>query len=180
MTYNTIDIEELHKLLRYDAELGTLYWREKSAEQFGSESLCRGWNTQYANKEALACIGPGGYKAGSIYGKRFSAHRVVWAMHYGCWPNLDLDHINGVRSDNRISNLREVSKSVNQKNLAKRKDNTSGYTGVTWHKKNNKWVAHIKLNGVRKHLGSFINVEEAIIARSAAEKEYGFSDRHGK
>ena len=73
--------------------------------------------------------------------KKYRAHRVAWAIHHGSWPDGEIDHINGVRDDNRIENLRCVSRHENKKNTAIPSHNTSGVVGVTWHKPSRKWRA---------------------------------------
>ena len=98
-------------------------------------------------------------------------HRVVWAMYYGYWPPNLLDHINGVRSDDRIVNLRLATSAENIRNSKKSKRNTSGYKGVSWHKAARKWEAHYYPDGAKKHLGLFADIEDAFAARDAAARE---------
>ncbi|MFQ6183646.1 HNH endonuclease [Sinorhizobium meliloti] len=92
----------------------------------------------------------------------------------------EVDHDNGVRSDNRINNLRDTSRAGNMKNKGKRKDNRSGVTGVGWHEKDRRWVAHITVGGKFRRLGGFLDKNEAIAARLKAEKELGFHEHHGR
>jgi hypothetical protein len=72
-----------------------------------------------------------------------------------------IDHINGVSSDNRICNLREATISENGQNRKRGKNNTSGFTGVSWHKSKNKWCSQIRVNGDLIALGSFDTPQEA-------------------
>jgi len=103
-----------------------------------------------------------GYRAVKIDGIRYLEHRVIWMYVFGDWPTQDIDHINGIIDDNRISNLRDVCKSHNQQNQRKpRKDNTSGYLGVTWSVKLQSWIAQIGINGTRKHIGVYKTAEQA-------------------
>jgi hypothetical protein len=92
---------------------------------------------------------------------------------------LIADHINGDTLDNRKSNLRVINRRENNKNMRKRLNNTSGYTGVTL-TKNNLYSACIELHGVKYYLGEFDGIEQANIAYRAAAKVLGFSERHGK
>jgi hypothetical protein len=83
-----------------------------------------------------------------------------------------LDHINGIKRDNRIENLREATDSENQQNQKKPPaHNTSGFLGVTKYKRNGKWVAGIKLNGKRINLGYFDTPEAAHAAYLQKKKE---------
>ena len=81
----------------------------------------------------------------------------------------EVDHINRDKLDNRWSNLRPVSHTLNQRNHGGHQTNTSGVNGVCWHKHRNKWQAHIWVDGKNKHLGYFDCIEEAAAARKQAE-----------
>lgn len=125
-----------------------------------------------------------GYIRTHIDGKYHTVHRIAWLIVYGEWveyPAFEIDHINGDRSDNRLCNLRKVTKSQNQRNAGQRVNNTSGVHGVNWKPKYNskpgdgRWVARI-WNGPRHvYLGSFQSLHEASIARKAAERVLGFT-----
>lgn len=177
--------EMLHKLLEYDPETGELAWRERSPSLFvaghrAAEWQAKIWNAQFSGKPALSCMDGCGYRSGHLFRVSAKAHRVVWAMMTGQWPNEKIDHINGIRSDNRWVNLRQVSNSMNLRNAKMRNDNASGHNGIGWHKASGKWRARITLVNQQVHLGTFSKIEDAIAARSAAEIGHGFTDRHGK
>lgn len=122
-----------------------------------------------------------GYRQVNIGGKYFLSHRIIWEMHNGTIPDgMEVDHINHIRNDNRIENLRIVTGGENKKNQSKRNINSSGVTGVTWYRKSGKWRAEIKCNGVYEHLGLFENKSDAVSARIAAEKRLNFHENHGK
>ena len=97
------------------------------------------------------------------------AHRLAWLYHYGQWPNGDLDHINEVKDDNRISNLREATRAQNMQNVRRHKHNTSGYKGVSWMPDRHKWRAYIFVNYKQQHIGLYNSPEEARDARRSAE-----------
>lgn len=177
--------EELRKILEYNPATGKLFWRERSVEFFndGKQSAqhnCAAWNGRFANKEAFTADHNEGYRQGRIFSRVYLAHRVIWAMVYGEWPEEQIDHINGVRDDNRIENLRAVTNQENGKNKKLSKNNTSGVIGVYWYKPTRKWRAEIKINNRRVHLGLFTKKDDAIAARKAAEAEHGYHPNHGR
>lgn len=101
-----------------------------------------------------------------IDGKKYKAHRLAWLYVYGNFPEQQIDHINSIKNDNRIANLRDVSQSVNMRNIHKpNKDSiTSQYRGVSWHKHAKKWVAQVVVDGRKVHLGYFSDEESAFDA----------------
>ena len=94
----------------------------------------------------------------------------------GAQPKGEIDHINGQRADNRAANLRDVDKAENQKNAARRSDNTSGVTGVYWDKTSKRWRATLRSTTV----GGFERKEDAVAARLAAQRAHGFHENHGR
>jgi hypothetical protein len=149
-----LDPHHLRELLEYNPETGNLYWKPRSRERFASERSFGQFNTLFAGKEALSCDGGNGYLTGLVEQTKQRAHRVAWAIYYGEWPD-QIDHINHDRSDNRIANLRAVTKTENARNQRLRKDNTTGRTGVNWHGPTSKWRAAGRVNGRATHLGLF-------------------------
>ena len=122
-----------------------------------------------------------GYVEMTVCGQRYLAHRLAFLYMEGLMPLDQVDHINGVKTDNRFSNLRKVSCQENQKkNLKISKRNKSGVMGVCWHKDARRWAAEIRISGKKKHLGLFDSIEEAAIARREAEKFFGFHPMHGQ
>jgi hypothetical protein len=181
---NKISPQELQRLLSYDPFTGVLTWRERTPDMFkegknSREHSCARWNTRFAGKDALACISHG-YMVGDVYSTRFSAHRVVWAVHYGSWPIAHIDHINGERADNRIENLRDVTPSENSRNAKICARNLSGVTGVNWSKSASRWISHIGVSGKCKHIGCFVDFNDAVKARQEAEEKYGYHENHGR
>lgn len=121
-----------------------------------------------------------GYRLINYKGKRYRSHRLVWVIHNGCIADGEMDHINGVKDDNRIINLRVVTTQENQKNTKMHKHNTSGCMGVHFHTRDKKWTVRIKINRKYIHLGSYKTKEEAIKVRKDAEIKYGFHSNHGR
>jgi len=125
-------------------------------------------------------VSKGGYRQIQIQGARYYAQRLAWLYTFGRWPIGQIDHINGDKSDNRIENLREVTHAENGKNQKRSCANTSGVTGVSRHKRASKWQARINADGVEKHLGLFVNKQDAVEARQAAEVKFGYHENHGR
>lgn len=169
----------LRQLLHYEPETGKLFWKPRDSAFFASQKSCNNWNSQRSGKEAFAFIDDRGYCVSCILGRKFSAHRIIWKLVYGDDPR-DIDHINGDRSDNRVSNLRSVSRLTNCRNKKLQSNNTHGHIGVYLEKEKGLWRAQIRISGVLKGLGRFKDFNDAVAARKAAEIEYGFHRNHGQ
>jgi hypothetical protein len=134
--------------LQYEPETGKFY-RLKSARSVkaGDEAGCLNPSTQYW----IIRVGGRSYRRG----------RLAWLYMTGRWPIAQIDHINGVKTDDRIENLREATNSQNALNKRRTRQNTSGFKGVTWHKRTRRWHAQINIGGKNKYIGSFRSPEEA-------------------
>lgn len=123
--------------------------------------------------DKVGTLYPNGYLKTGIGSKEYTVHGLIWLYHTGSLPKLDIDHINGIRSDNRIENLREVSRSVNMQNLKKAPahNKTSGLLGVKRHSKGKRWQAQIQVNKKQIYLGLFDTKEEAQVAYLKAKRE---------
>lgn len=161
----------LRQLLRYNSSTGKFFWRKRE----GSPQF----SARYAGKEALTSLRHG-YMFGEIFNKPVAAHRVAFTIYYGRHPSGEVDHINGDRSDNRISNLREVTRTINARNMKKSAANKSGVTGVSFYKATGKWQSRIMSDGKYLHLGYFDRFDDAVSARKAAEQEIGYHPNHGR
>lgn len=149
---------ELLALLDYDPLTGELSWK--------------------SGKPAFTATDKHGYRVGSVMNKQAKAHRVIWKMVHGTEP-AQIDHEDHNRSNNRLTNLRPATMTINQQNTKKSSNNTSGVTGVSFDRVDGKWLAAIGVNGKRKTLGRFKDKEDAIKARKDAEKLYGYHPNHG-
>jgi hypothetical protein len=147
--------EMLRALLRYEPDTGKLYWRERPIDMFRSAAMAGAWNTKFAGKEAFTSKDTPGYHKGRIFKQFYLAHRVIWAMQTGAWPERQVDHINLDRTDNRWANLRAATQAENQRNTSSREGSSSKYLGVSWRKDRNKWKACIRHNGRLRGLGTF-------------------------
>lgn len=114
---------------------------------------------------------PDGYRYVQCGAKQVKEHRLIWFLVHGAWPSEQLDHINGNKRDNRLTNLRPASGSVNQHNTRRRCDNSSGYKGVRYHAASGAFQARIGLHGRQHHLGTFPTAYEAHLAYERAANE---------
>lgn len=139
--------KELKKVLRYDPNTGFFTWKVTDRTKLDGE--CTGTKK------------PSGYiqiRCNNIY---YYAHRLAWLYTYGVHPAGELDHINGVKHDNRITNLRVCTRSENMMNRKLQSNNTTGQAGIYYSKPMDKWCARVKIDGKYKYLGSYPTKEEA-------------------
>lgn len=146
-----IPVERLRSLIEYDASTGVLYWKTTG--------------------RVAGSVSKRGYVNICIEKRFYRAHRVAFAVAHGRWPSGEVDHINRMKSDNRIDNLRECSKSENGRNRGLLSSNVSGFRGVFWDSSRKKWRAAITMNGERKMLGRFDSAREASECFLRAESE---------
>jgi hypothetical protein len=147
--------ERLIELLTYDPETGIFLWRDKKNSRRSSN--------------VAGSLNLSGYQQIQIDKKIYLAHRLAWLYVYKRLPEMEIDHINGNPSDNRIVNLRDVSSRVNKENRKKaRSDNVGGLLGAF--KIGNKWKSSIGVNGKQIHLGYFLTAEDANNAYLEAKK----------
>lgn len=139
--------QEITQLLSYNEVTGDLRWK---IDRTGGVKA--GDMAGYVNNS--------GYRMVKIQGELFSAHRIAWFIKHGFWPG-ELDHKDRNKLNNSLSNLRLCSKSENQINRGRPKNNSSGAKGVVWNKRARKWQAQAGLNGKRYYLGLFIEQREA-------------------
>jgi hypothetical protein len=108
-------------------------------------------------------VPPKNYRRVLVDGRQWLEHRLAWLYMNGSWPCGQIDHINGVKTDNRIANLRDVTAATNMENMRRpmSHNKSSGILGVTWAKNEKKWKAQISVGGTTRHLGYSDTPEDA-------------------
>lgn len=155
----------LEELLCYNPETGIFKWKKAGRGR--------------KNDGTVGCLCANRYLIASVDSNYYYVHRLAWLYVYGEFPPQQTDHINGIRHDNRICNLRAVTGQENARNVSMSRRNTSGRIGVYWNKQRKRWRPAIEFCGKNIYLGSFLSKEDAIKARREAEKKYGFHPNHG-
>ncbi|MCW3678793.1 HNH endonuclease [Burkholderia cenocepacia] len=154
---NTITIERLRELLAYEPATGILRWR-----------VVRGAGRP---GRIAGSVNEIGRVIVRIDRKQFKAHILAWALYYGAWPSQEIDHRDRNPQNNKIRNLRLSTRSQNTCNQGLLARNTTGFKGVSYHKRRRRYVARIALHGKPMHLGYFTTAKAAHAAYSAAAKE---------
>lgn len=174
---------DLHILLSVCCDTGHLAWRRRyKGMKVAGKTLSRHGANIFNGKflhNPVGSVGPNGYLHIGFLGHDLLAHRVIWAMRFGAWPDKKVDHINGDRQDNRLVNLRLVNNTEHTRNMARPRHNTSGRVGVAPYRKH-RWRAYISLGNCHKHLGVYDTFVEAVAARERAERLHGFHENHGR
>ncbi len=154
-----VTAERLRQILDYDPNTGVFTWKVRTSNRIRVGSV------------AGSSHG-GGYLQINVDGQNYLAHRLVWLHFYGSWPKYCMDHINGVRRDNRIANLRDVPISINAQNIRRPMvTNTTGLLGVSWNSKDRVYCAHISIRNKSIYVGSFDSALDAHAAYLAMKRK---------
>ena len=168
-------VKDISASIKYDANTGKLFWRKTMGSRALAGSEIRGTTFE-------------GYVRVKVCGKLYMAHRIAWLLQHGKWPANEIDHIDGNKLNNKIENLRDVPKTLNQRNAKRRKDNSSGIVGVTRVRhRYDFWVAYW-IDGKRKNKWFSVNkygeekAKELALSYRAQQiqKLGGYTERHGK
>lgn len=153
-----ITADQLRLLMAYDQKSGVMTWLVRTSNRVKIGDVVGSSHVQ-------------GYREVGVNGRSYLLHRLVWLHVHGSWPSSHIDHVNGDRTDNRIMNLREATRSQNLSNRRATRLNTSGYKGVTWERRRKKWQAQITVRRKLKFLGYFDCVKKAHDAYWKAAQE---------
>lgn len=147
-------IERIHERLEYLPDVGHLLRKYRYREyDIGSRA-------EYIDGH--------GYFVVSIDGISIGAHILGWALYHNQWPENIIDHINRIKLDNRISNLRDITIAENNRNRPLQRNNTTGFAGISYDPRRQKFYAKLKLNHKTIHLGTYEDINEAVLARDMA------------
>lgn len=152
MPKNSLTQDYLKQILNYNPDTGIFRWVERVAKRIEIGQVA-------------GSVDKGGYRKIRIGGVSFYAHRLAWLYSFGEFPKEQIDHINHIKDDNFLKNLRSCTSSENSRNRGMSPKNTSGYKGVSWHIRNKKWTAKIQHNRKTVNLGNYD-------CRHEAAKEY--------
>ena len=155
----SITHDELLAIITYDALTGQFNNKKQRSPRALAGESC-GW------------INALGYRAMTINKEYHLANRLAWFYMTGQWPDVEIDHLNGIRSDNRFGNLRPATREINMQNRRKaRSDSASGVIGAHWHRKSGKWASRISVGQKGRYLGLFDSAQEASAAYIKAKRE---------
>ena len=161
MPKEKLTYEELHKNLDYDPDTGlfTRLIANSPTVTIGDIAGTRNQN---------------GYIEIKINSVSYKAHRLAWLWVEGYFPEVDIDHEDQIRHNNRWDNLRLVSQQCNSRNCGNPKNNISGVKGISWYKPTNRWLSGITVNYKREYLGRYKSFDDAVCARLAGEQCLGW------
>jgi hypothetical protein len=173
MTYDKATL--LRELLNYDPDTGVFTRKHKTGDDWEAKR----WNRKWAGTEAKR-MNPQGYISIRIKKDQTLGHRAAWLFHYGEWPSGHIDHINGIRNDNRICNLRIANPVANGRNRKVPKNSKTGIPGVCFKPHIKKF--QVQIGGAERALviGRFEDFFEACCARKSAEVIHGYHPNHGR
>ena len=157
-TAATLTQEYLKSILDYDLDTGIFTWKINKAKRTNIGDIA-GWSDN-------------GYREIEINDKKYKAHRLAWLYVYGEMPKKLIDHVDGNRSNNKISNLREATYQTNNENYKTPKTNKSGVKNVSWYKNINKWVVSISIRKTKKTVGYYDDLELAELVAVEARNKY--------
>ena len=152
-------IERINELFRYDPEAGVLIRKVASGSRGHAGDIA-------------GCLNGCGYVVVAVNDRDVRAHRMIWAIMTGDWPRGEIDHINGIRNDNRWCNLRSCSRAENAQNMRCKPSPTCDLQGVSWDARTQRWYVRIQVGRKVIFLGRFDIPEEGHAAYLAAKQKF--------
>lgn len=172
-----ISKSKIDSRLSYCSKTGLFTWLDIPE----TNRFAKTFNSTFSGKVAGCSMKDTGYITIRICNSLHLAHRLAWIVTHGSIDDsMDIDHQNGIKSDNRIENLRLVTRKVNAKNASRSKSNSTGITGVHIRRDTGKYSSEIMVDYKKISLGCFDNIFDAACARKSAERMYGFHINHGR
>lgn len=177
MNIKILDLPLIEESFIVDFQAGTLTWKERPISHFISSPVAGAWNTKYANTIA-GSDSKEGYKIITFNNDYFKQHRVIYALYHNDPNPPSIDHFDGDKSNNNVSNLRPVTGNLNHRNTAKNSKNSSGITGVCLLTQRIRWV--VRIDSDEKRISkTFKDFFEACCFRKSMEIQLNYSFRHG-
>lgn len=155
---------DIREILSYDPATGVFRWIKVPGRGGGREKLAAG--------DVAGTVDKDGYRVIGFRGRIYRAARLAWWFVYGYMPEREIDHENGIPGDDRLDNLRPATPGQNQANRGLLASNTSGFRGVSFHRRTGRWRASICVDRRQVHLGHFATPEAAAVAYDAAAREH--------
>lgn len=181
---NTLpEVKFLNECFEYERDTGELVWKQRPLKHFPNRGRQKQFNTRFGGKKAggIATVSVSAgrqYRVIRLDGILFYAHRIAYKLATATEP-LVIDHIDGNTLNNRLTNLRTCTTADNSRNVKISETNKSGCTGVCWTERKQRWRAYITVGAKQIALGTHRRFDDAVRARKAAEKVYGFHPNHG-
>jgi hypothetical protein len=147
MNESDLSLSLVLEMLEYQPETGALLQR-KARPKVKVGSLA-------------GVVTPYGYRYIQLQGRKYAAHRLIWYIEHGSFPPHDIDHIDGNKLNNKITNLREATRKQNCENKGAQKNNKLGIRGVSYNQRLRKYVAQIQHNGINQYIGLYTDPQEA-------------------
>ena len=155
-----LPVEIVREYLMYDTETGVFSWIKASSDK-----------SRVGGRAGRARC-EGGYRQITLLGQTMYEHRLAWFYANGSCPDgMVIDHINGIKGDNRIANLRVATPTQSMANIGAKRDNNSGCKNVHWCSTKGRWIAKLKRDGKTRHVGTFRIYEDAVEAAVASRIE---------
>jgi hypothetical protein len=164
-----ISAEYIRECVIYDPLTGLFTWRHRPLRHFMSVRSYNMWNAKHAGREPSRSVNSRGYMGIMINKTKHQAHRIAWLYMTGGMPKLDVDHIDGIKTNNKFENLRLATRAENGRNRGHNKNSAIGIKGVHWSKSNKRWISQIGKGRKKLYLGSFENPEDASYIAAAKE-----------